>query len=106
VKFSGFLTLKIEEGLTKIRPRSYKVASMCAQFKLSCDMRAVFYGTCPVYLTNIVESIGAGRTRSSLRSTTERLNTTEHKVRSRHMERIAWRSASCGRSSEIQKSKV
>jgi len=32
-------------------------------------MLAVFYGTCPAYLTNIVESVGAGRTRSSLRST-------------------------------------
>ena len=30
---------------------------------------SVFYGTCPAYLTNIVEAAGAGRTRSGLRST-------------------------------------
>jgi len=30
---------------------------------------SVFYGTCPAYLTNIVEPAGAGRIRSGLRST-------------------------------------
>jgi len=30
---------------------------------------SVFYGTCPAYLTNIVEPAGAGRTRSGLPST-------------------------------------
>ena len=30
---------------------------------------SVFYGTCPAYLTNIVEPAGAGHTRSGLRST-------------------------------------
>jgi len=28
-----------------------------------------FYGTCPAYLTNTVEFVGVGRTRSGLRST-------------------------------------
>ena len=32
-------------------------------------MHSVFYGTCPAYLINIVESIGACRTFSALRST-------------------------------------
>jgi len=40
------------------------------QFKLCCIMHSsVLYGTCPAYLTNIVEPAGAGRTRSGLRST-------------------------------------
>ena len=34
-----------------------------------CIMLSVSYGTCPAYLTNIVEPAGAGRTRSGLRST-------------------------------------
>jgi len=32
-------------------------------------MLSVSYGTCPAYLTNIVEPAGAGRTRSGLHST-------------------------------------
>jgi len=39
------------------------------QFKLCSIMHSVLYGTCPAYLTNIVESAGVGRTRSGLRST-------------------------------------
>ena len=39
------------------------------QFKLCCIMHSVFYGTCPAYLTNIVESAGASRTHSGLCST-------------------------------------
>ena len=39
------------------------------QFKLCCIMHSVSYGTCPAYLTNIVEPAGAGHTRSGLRST-------------------------------------
>jgi len=41
----------------------------CVQFKLCCIMHSVFYGTCPAYLMNIVESIGGSRTRSGLRLT-------------------------------------
>ena len=36
---------------------------------LCCIVRSVFYGTCAVYLTNTVEFVGVGRTRSDLRST-------------------------------------
>jgi len=39
------------------------------QFKLCCIMHSVSHGTCPAYLTNIVEPAGAGRSRSGLRST-------------------------------------
>ena len=39
------------------------------QLKLCCVMHSVFHGTCPAYLSNIVEPVGAGRTRSRLRST-------------------------------------
>jgi len=37
------------------------------QFKLCCIMHSVSYGTCPAYLTNIVEPAGAGRTLPGLR---------------------------------------
>ena len=39
------------------------------QFKLCCVMHSIFHGTCPAYLSNIVEPVGAGRTRPRLRST-------------------------------------
>jgi len=40
------------------------------QFKLCCVMHSVFHGTCPTYRqSNIVEPVGAGRTRPRLRST-------------------------------------
>jgi len=39
------------------------------QFKLCCVMHSIFYGTCSAYLSNILEPVGAGRTRSGLRST-------------------------------------
>jgi len=38
-------------------------------FKLYCFMHSVSHGTCPAYLTNIVEPAGAGCTRSGLCST-------------------------------------
>ena len=39
------------------------------QFKLCCVMHSVFHETCPAYLPNIVEPVGAGHTRFRLRST-------------------------------------
>jgi len=39
------------------------------QFKMCCIMQSVTYGTCPAHLTNIVKPAGAGRTCSSLHST-------------------------------------
>jgi len=39
------------------------------QFKVCCVMHYVFHGTCPAYLSNIAEPVGAGRTRPRLRST-------------------------------------
>jgi len=39
------------------------------QFKLCCIMHSVFYGKCPVYLTNIVRTVTAACSRSGLRST-------------------------------------
>jgi len=35
----------------------------------TCSITTLYYGTCPAYLTNIVKSVGVGRTRSRLRST-------------------------------------
>ena len=39
------------------------------QFKLCCLMHSVFHGTCPAYLSKIIEPVGAGCTRPRLRST-------------------------------------
>ena len=47
----------------------FQYAGARVQFRLCCIMHSVSYGTCPAYLTNIVERAGAGRTRSGLRST-------------------------------------
>jgi len=47
----------------------FQCAGASMQFKLRCIMHSVSHGTCPAYLTNIVEPAGAGRTRSDLRST-------------------------------------
>jgi len=58
----------------------------CVQFKLCCILHSVSYGTCPAYLTNIVESAGAGRTCSGLRSTSLTDYTLPH-LRTKFMER-------------------
>jgi len=56
-------------------------------------MHSVFYGTCPAYLTNIVESVSVCQTRSTLRSTSStdftlpRLST---KFRERAFSHAAW----------------
>ena len=36
------------------------------QFELCCVMHSIFHGMCPAYLSNIVEPVGAGRTRPRL----------------------------------------
>jgi len=44
-------------------PVSYRI-----KFKLCCLVHAILYGRSPAYLTETVQSVGAGRSRSGLRS--------------------------------------
>ena len=61
---------RIEDGGRFVRTPHWLPVRWRVRFKLCCVMHSVFHGTCPAYLSNIVEPVGAGRTRPRLRCTT------------------------------------